>query len=181
MEALLTALLVGMALAMVGTIARDFNRVNARSQTNDTSLEALLTLHNVATELAQSTGNVSPALNGSSAILTFERIDPTFPNRLPATLLPNPDPTPAAWEPRDPAYLVSVRYSVNGVRQLQRRVDFPGGSFEEQVCADNVVNFQANHPHKGYLLLIITVSQAQQNRTLSLPVTLPAVPAELVP
>ena len=181
MEALLTALLIGMALSMVGLIARDFNRVSARSQTNDTALEALLSLRRVAAELAQTSGNISPALNASSAILSFQRIDPSFPGRLPATLLPNPNPVPGAWEPKDPAYLVSLRYSLNTNRQLVRRVDFPGGSFEQQVCADNVLNFQASHPRKGTLLLTMTVAQAQQSRTLSLPVNLQAAALEMAP
>jgi type II secretory pathway pseudopilin PulG len=180
-EALVTALLVGMALAMVGLIARDFNRVMARSHTNDTALEALLALRKTASELAQATGVVGPALNGTSAVLTFRRIDPNFPGRIPATLLPDPSPLPAAWEPRDPAYLVHVRYSLNGSQQLVRRVTFAGGIFEQQVCAEGVLNFQASHPRRGHLQLSITVAQAQQPRALSLPVNLQAVTAELVP
>lgn len=181
MEALVTALLVGLALSIVGLITRDFQRVMSRSQRRDTALEGFLALQRVAGEAAQATGNLSPAKAATSALLSFDRIDASYPNRFPAILLPEPDPTPAAWEPLDSAYLVTVRYSVNSDRQLLRRVDFPAGGFEQQVCAEEVLGFEASHPHAGYLALRLTVQLGPQTQTLELPVNLQAVATELRP
>jgi len=181
LEALITALLVGLALAIVGLVTRDFQRVMARSQRRDTALEGLLALHRAGGETAQACGDLVPAINATSAWLSFSRIDPNHPDRIPPTLLPEPVPVPAAWEPRDPAYLVRVGYSVNASRQLIRRVDFPGGDFEQQSCAEEVIDFQARHPRAGYLELRLTVQSGPQVRSLALPVNLQAVPGELAP
>ncbi len=181
LEALITALLVGLALAIVGLVTRDFQRVMARSQRRDTALEGLLALHRVGCESAQACGDIVPALNATSAWLSFSRIDPNHPDRIPPTLLPEPVPIPAAWEPRDPAYVVRVSYSLNGSRQLMRRVDFPGGGFEQQSCAEEVMDFQARHPLAGTLVVRLTVQSGPQLQSLELPINLQAVPGELAP
>jgi len=180
-EALFTALLVSLALGIVGTVAHQFQRAMTRSAASDSGLEALLEIRRLAAELEQATSISSPGLSATSTLLRFQRIDPSSPGRIPAVLLPTPDPIPAAWEPRDPAYLVTVSYSLNAAQQLVRRVDFPGGSFEQQTCADHLVNFQAQHPNRGTIALVATVSLGEQTRSLNLVVNLHAIPAELTP
>jgi len=177
LEALFTALLISLALGIVGVTAHQFQRVMARSDAADRGLEAQLALRRVAAELEEATRIVSPALSVSSSSLRFERLDPNYPGRIPGVLLPEPDPIPAAWEPRDPAYLVMVSYSLNGSQRLLRRAVFPGGAFEEQQVADSLLGFQATHPQRGVLSLRATVERG----TRSLTVNLHAAPSELAP
>lgn len=180
-EALFTALLVSLALGVVAAIAHQFQRAMARASASDSGLQAMLEIHKVAEELQEATAIQSPALANNSALLQFQRINPAYPGRLPATLVPAPSPVPAAWEPRDPAYLVSVSFFMNAVGQLVRRVDFAGGVFEQQVCADSILHFQAQHANRGALNLTATVSQAERTRTISMVVNLQAVGTELTP
>ncbi|MFN8608219.1 MAG: hypothetical protein U0931_11855 [Vulcanimicrobiota bacterium] len=180
-EALFTALLVSMALGMVGLITHYFQRAMNRSSANDSGLQAMMELHQVASEVEQASSVSSPALTATSALLQFQRINPAYPNRLPATLLPEPSPLPAAWEPRDPAYLVLVSYTLQPSGQLLRRVDFSDGSFEQQICADSLANFQAQHASRGSLTLTATVLQAERRRTVSLLVNLPTATGEQLP
>ena len=181
LEVLFTAALIGVALGVVGLVTRQFNRAMSHSEANDLGLEGILALRRMAAEVEQATSIGSPGVNANSTVLRFSRLDPSFPDRIPPTLLPTPHPIPGGWEPRDPAYLVTVSFALRAGQQLFRKVDFANGTFEDHVFATGMVDFRVSHPRRGELQLQATVARAQGSRTVHLPVLLKAVPSELTP
>ncbi len=136
LEILITGVLFGVVLAAVAGLLGQFNRALNHSSKRSQATEGALALREVAAEVEESIALISPA-GGPSSLLELTRINPAYPGRLPATM---PSPAPGAWEPADPAYLMTVRFQVNGQRQLEREV-IVGGASTRQVIALEVNSF----------------------------------------
>lgn len=165
-EVLLTGLLFGVTLAVVGSLLLQYSRSMRHTDRKDMALEGALTLQAIASEAEEAVDVSSPSPGNASAALTFTRIDPSYPDRLPTQRFPVPSPVPAAWEPQDPAYLVTVTYQLNG-KDLERLVTLPGPAQSRQVVAANLNGFTVSRTLRQ-LSLRGQFQEAQQVRDVTL-------------
>ena len=162
-EALIALFLTLVILLVSGGLIRDYSQSLRNTASQDQVLEAgLVAVSRMGQEATESLEFVRPA-PGSLAPdseLVFTRIDP----RQEAARLPDPVPTPATWDPIDPAYTVEVRYYLNGDR-LVREVT-GGGDPVAQEIGDGVTGLALTNQPDGTLLVEVSVFNGRVTRRI---------------
>lgn len=157
-EALIALFLTLVILLVSGGLIRDYSQSLRNSATQDQVLEAgLVAVSRMGREAAESVEFIRPA-PGSLAPdneLLFTRIDP----RQEAIRLPDPLPSPASWDPLDPAYTAEVRYYLNGDR-LVREVS--GGVAQE--VGEGITGLAFTNQPDGTLLIEVSVFNGRVTR-----------------
>lgn len=146
-EALVACFMVLLLLSLVSLAVRGYRQVLNQVHGHDETMDAALALQSVAREAS---GSVAIT---STSPLTFRRVDPSDPNRLPAQLAPVPFPIPASWDPLNPAWLEEVTYSLIG-GDLTRQVRFPDPTTSSRAAvARGLDGFSASLSVSGLLEL----------------------------
>lgn len=120
-EALLTSFIMMMILAVVASLMHQYAEVTRHAAKKDASTEMRQQLDMIRRELMGAIDITDPPAGGTSTRLEFDRIDPASARGIPATLAPLPNPSPAVWDPRDPATTIQVTYErqVSGILTRQ--------------------------------------------------------------
>lgn len=174
-ESLVTAMLFGLVLLVGAQLLSQYSQAIRHTSSKDQALEGALALRAVAAEVEEAISVSNPANPGSSSQLAFTRINPNFPNRLPAQTSPTPSPVPGVWAPKNPVYLMTVVYRVNAARELVREVTLPGPAVTSQVLAREVSAFQVDR-NGNRMDLTASFQEQKQVRQLQLHATLKVGP-----
>lgn len=154
-EALLSLLLIGLALAAIAAVVRSAAAVSAFSSGKDSSLQAAqMALLRMRDESLEATSWLAPTASTSAAELRFLRLAPDPAGRLPVP----PTPAPLTWDPLDPAFQVEVRWFLEA-GALKRQL---GPSAE--VVARDVTGLDTRFLPGGNLEM--TLSASEKSRTV---------------
>ena len=173
-EAVLTLLILSMFLVAIARLMSEVADVQRFWGAKESSAEVAVALDRVRCEVLSSVRLVKPALGGTNGVLEFLRIDPDIDAagslRLPSQLSPTPSPKPAApWDPRDPSFLMTVRYTVNPQSQLVRLcasvANYAGPPFSQSnVVASGISSFECQNNAGRSLWLTADCPEARQTR-----------------
>lgn len=150
-EGLFTLFVVFLVLGIATHLLKEYTSILKSSAAKSSSLSSMqVALQQMLDDLKQATQVNSPPAGGSSADLSFDKVDPA------AAWLPSPIPSPAtAWDPLDPAMQLRVRYYLsNG--NLLRDVG-PIGSPTTWQVADRVGGLQVDDLGSGYQIRMTLV------------------------
>ncbi|MEW6282899.1 MAG: hypothetical protein AB1758_30080 [Candidatus Eremiobacterota bacterium] len=170
-EALISLLLIALALGLVAGIVREFSSLMTFSSKKDRALSAAqLGLVRMRDESLQALELLSPD-TGPSAVLRFRRLSPLAAGRLP---IPVPTPAPATWNPFPPADLIVVRYEVSN-RSLFREIE---GRSERLELAGEVesLSCRLTSSRPANLQLTLTLQDGKRTVALTSETDLPLLP-----
>lgn len=159
-----------MILAVVATLMHQYADISRHSAKKDAAGELRTGLEAIRSELLSATTILSPSFGGgSTGVLEFERIDPDEARGIPAVLVPSPAPAPLTWDPRDPGYLMTVRYErLASHQRLMRRVD--GGSPQTVFSA---CTFFSASPNERTIFLTGSVQEEKIVKSYQVQLALP--------
>jgi len=123
-EVLITLGVLALSLAMVAAAVQQYARLMAKNDERSLTVAHQQQVSQVADELSCAVELVAPATAVSTDEVTFRRLNASIANRLPP-LTPTPAPSPA-WDPRQPAHVITVRYFFEPTTsRLLRTATFP--------------------------------------------------------
>lgn len=173
-EALLSLVLVGVAMGVVAQLAGLLNNVLRASGQKDSAMEVELAMLHVASELRCACTWTSPVESSYVQVndVIFSKVDPNknldpagTDSRLP---LPVPNPLPILYDGFDSSFIVTVHYYLDsGSGNLVREV---GGSTQPVA---SLVDFSAQNRTDGRLQINFSYKQGDMKITRSHPVFLP--------
>ena len=173
-EAVLTLLILSMFLVAIARLMTEVSDVQRFWGAKESSAEKNRRIAILIVMSLSSISILQPGLVSANAVLEFLRIDPDIDaaasRRLPAQLSPTPSPVPAApWDPRDPTFLMTVRYAVNPQGQLVRTATststYTGPAFSvSSVVASGISSFESQNSAGRALWLRLDFLEAKQTR-----------------
>jgi type II secretory pathway pseudopilin PulG len=164
-EALVTFLLLSLALLIVAGLAREYSDFLRFGSKLDRGLGAAqVAVARIRTELGEATSVLTPS-TGTASELLFERVDPAAP-RLPEP----PYPAPLTFDPNSAGTRIRVRYHLQG-DILQREA--PSSSGDNVVIARSVASFAAELLSSGNYQVTLGIDSGKTVTPLRIEVFLP--------
>lgn len=156
LEVMVTMLLIGLGLAVVGSIVKDYSSYNRNLlSSNDSTRNAQMAVLTIVQEVEQATVITSPAPSGVGSALDFVRWRPTSVENIDVTL-PMPRPATPIWQPGLEPQL-KVRYEIMG-NDLVRRV-LSGGSSGQSIVLRGCQDFEVRRQDDSSLTVRVLARQ----------------------
>ncbi len=166
-EALISLILIALALGLVAGIVRELNSLMVFSTSKDRALSAA---QNALVRMRDESLEAVELLSPAGPVLRFRRISPLASGRLP---VPLPTPPPVSWSHRSPADLITVRYEVVN-RTLLREVE---GTSDRLQLAGEVESLSCRQTASpANLQLTLTMQDGRRRVAMTAETDLPLLP-----